>query len=525
MKDKIIKIIKDSSTVREINQKIQQENLPKITKKDYDDIFGIPVCTNGKDRKFLDIKRGYGYCGRANVCECARKISSTATLGKTQSIETKNKRKETIIEKYGVTNVGQTEKAIQNRKKFYDNSENIKAMVEKTLSTKRKKYGDKCLDIEKFKENQQKKYGSWYTQTEDYKQKRIENKIKTEPKKEILYNIELLSELAKNKTPNEIATELGYTTAGVVLQKLREYGIEYKTGRVYSIQENELYEFIKENYDGQIIKNNRTALDGKEIDIYLPGLKLGFEFNGNYWHSDRVKEKSFHRNKYLKATEKGIHLVQIYECFWNTKKEILKKKIKTFLGNVSKKIYARNCEIRKIETKSEREFLNDYHLQGYVASTYCYGLYFDNKLISLMSFVNRKLGKSGKNNLELLRYATSCNVVGGASKLFSYFIKQHKEVNYIKTYSDNDLYTGNMYLKLGFTKINNGTESYFYVKPNSNENFHRLKFTKKNLIKLGFDKNKTEKEIMDDMHYLRIYTSGNTLWGWIRDVSNNDGKT
>ena len=36
----------------------------------------------------------------------------------------------------------------------------------------------------------------------------------------------------------------------------------------------------------EIIENDYKELNGKEIDIYLPDLKLGFEFDGTYWHAD-----------------------------------------------------------------------------------------------------------------------------------------------------------------------------------------------------------------------------------------------
>ena len=53
-----------------------------------------------------------------------------------------------------------------------------------------------------------------------------------------------------------------------------------------SKKEQLLYEYISQNYEGDIILNNRTILNGKELDIYLPDLKLAFEFDGTYWHAD-----------------------------------------------------------------------------------------------------------------------------------------------------------------------------------------------------------------------------------------------
>jgi hypothetical protein len=69
-----------------------------------------------------------------------------------------------------------------------------------------------------------------------------------------------------------------------------------------SIKEKELYEFIKSIYEGEIVQSYR---DGLEIDIYLPDLNLGLEFNGLYYHSDKFKENNYHINKtkYFKKEE------------------------------------------------------------------------------------------------------------------------------------------------------------------------------------------------------------------------------
>lgn len=93
-----------------------------------------------------------------------------------------------------------------------------------------------------------------------------------------------------------------------------------------------MYNYIKNNYDKQINENDKTVLDGKEIDVYLPELHLGFEFDGTYWHADsRVFEPTdviskknmtaqeiweYDNNKVLLAESKGIKLIRIKELDW-----------------------------------------------------------------------------------------------------------------------------------------------------------------------------------------------------------------
>jgi hypothetical protein len=42
--------------------------------------------------------------------------------------------------------------------------------------------------------------------------------------------------------------------------------------------------------------------------------------------------------------------------------------------------------------------------------------------------------------------------------------------------------------------------------------YHRYTFRKSELVKKGYDKNKSEFEIMDDLKYYRIYDSGQSKY-------------
>ena len=69
-----------------------------------------------------------------------------------------------------------------------------------------------------------------------------------------------------------------------------------------------------------------------------------------------------------------------------------------------------------------------------------------------------------------------------------------------------------MYEALGFKKISQSIPNYWYV-INGNR-YHRFNFRKSILVKEGFDKNKTEKEIMFDRKIYRIYDSGSLKFKW-----------
>jgi len=111
-----------------------------------------------------------------------------------------------------------------------------------------------------------------------------------------------------------------------------------------SIKEKELLGYIKQNYNGEIISGYRNQY---EIDIYLPNLKIGFEFNGLYWHSELYKERDYHINKTDYFKELGIRIIHIWEDDWVYKTGIIKSQILNILGK-SNRIYARKCEVKKL---------------------------------------------------------------------------------------------------------------------------------------------------------------------------------
>jgi hypothetical protein len=277
-------------------------------------------------------------------------------------------------------------------------------------------------------------------------------------------------------------------------------------------KELQILNFIKENYNDSVIENDKNVIS--ELDIYLPELKIALEFNGIYWHSDIYKEKNYHLNKTEECEKNGIQLIHIYEDDWNYKQDIVKSMILNKLNKIENKIYARKTEIKEIDdNKLVRKFLNENHIQGFVGSSVKLGLFYENELVSLMTFGKRRIAmgkkKSNDDEYELLRFCNKLNtsVIGGASKLFKYFINNYKPKEII-TYADRSYSNGNLYKQLGFEFIGKTEPNYSYYDLKCNK-YNRFSFRKDVLIKNGYDKNKTEFDIMNNLGYLRVYNSGN----------------
>jgi len=280
-----------------------------------------------------------------------------------------------------------------------------------------------------------------------------------------------------------------------------------------SNNEIKIFNFITNIYNDQIITNSKKIIPPLELDIFLPELKLAFEYNGLYWHNELNKENNYHLNKTELCEEQEIQLIHIYEDDWIYKQDIVKSMILNKLEKTENKIFARKCEIKEISNnKLIKSFLDENHIQGFVGSKIKIGLFYNKELVSLITFGNRRvaMGKKTTNDgeYELLRFCNklNTNVVGGASRLFKYFIKNYKPTE-ITTYADRSFSQGKLYETLGFKFIEKTKPNYYYVI--GRKKYHRFNFRKNILIKEGFDPNKTEHEIMLERKIYRIYNSGN----------------
>jgi hypothetical protein len=272
-------------------------------------------------------------------------------------------------------------------------------------------------------------------------------------------------------------------------------------GNSSSIKENELYEFIKSIYSGEIKQGYR---DKYEIDIYLPDLKIGFEFNGLYWHSEEYKDKNYHLMKTNHFKGKSIKIIHIWEDDWLNKTQIIKSQIKNQLGLTKTKIFGRKCVIKEIsKSKISSEFLNKNHIQGTDKSIIKIGLYHNDELVSLMTF-NKSEGrkKMPDNEWNLSRFCNKLdtNILGGASKLLKYFINNHQAKRII-SYADKDWSVGGLYYNLGFELISESKPDYKYIV--NNTRVHKSRYGKSKL-----KTNLTESQEMKKSHINKIWDCG-----------------
>jgi hypothetical protein len=408
------------------------------------------------------------------------------------SKESKEKRKQTNLKKYG------TETPCENQE-----------IQSRVLETKKKKYGSSSYNNrQKAQETCIEKYGAeHYKKSKQYQESLKDHQLFTRDF--------LIKEHHKNKKSySQIGNETGYSNC-TVSRHSKKHNIETKWF-YHSTGQKEISEYVK-SLGVKCVENYRHP-PHKEIDIFVPEYNLGIEYNGLYWHSYNKKEtqeeKNKHKNKSLWFLEHGIQLLQIFENEWNDphKRDIWQSVIKSKIGIFNTKIFARNCKIKEVDQKDEKEFLNMFHLQGYRPSSVCFGIYHQNQLLSLIS-----MGKPRFNvryDYEIIRYCSKPDfrIVGGFSKLLNHFIRNYSRN--IITYADLRYSFGDVYQRCGFKEVRKTEPNYFYFNNNNYKNtIPRYKAQKQRLPRLlnNYDDNLTESENMFKNGYRRVWDCGNIL--------------
>ena len=315
----------------------------------------------------------------------------------------------------------------------------------------------------------------------------------------------------------QIASHLGLSTSHT--NKLfRRFGMQedYLITKGRSFAESEITEFLK-TLNIEYIVADRTVLNGKEVDIYMPNFNLAIEFDGIYYHSESMgKYPTYHLEKTIGCETKGIQLLHIFENEWAdlTKREIWKSIIQNKLGKIQTKIGARSCVFKEVLVKDARSFLNENHLNGFKASEKHYGLYYNNELVSVMS-----IGKSyyNKNQTEIARFASkvNTNVVGGLSKILSKI-----DTSNLVTYADRRFSStlSNAYSKY-FTKMTTTTPNWYGIQSGFDLK-HRLSFTKQKVKVLAGDLYDETLSVYDNMLKIKI----DRIWDCGNLKYSNQGK-
>lgn len=485
--------------------------------------------------------------------------------------EVREKFKSTMKERYGVEYTGQSkglrEKVLATTREHYgvdfpfqneevmnrikqtnqlnygvDNPMQRPEVLQKVQKTCLERYGDTCyLQSEegkaKTKQRLQEKYGvDYFSKSSVWKVSRVSDPNQIQYLMEFDSDpVAFISKYYPDGKPTyaDLLKQLGVRWDGIT-DRLKAIDSLDLIQPIFSTMEKEVIEFIS-NLDNniRIEKNTKAVITPYELDLYLPDYKFAIECNPTATHNannnvfnQEPHTSSYHKMKTDLCEQQGIFLFHIFGYEWEHKSEIIKSMIANILGYNQMKIYARKCDIREVSSEDAWAFLNTNHRQGATRSSVNLGLYYQDELVSLMTFgkMRSTIGTSkaidNSNNYELVRFCSKLNtsVIGGASKLFKYFCKNYAFDNII-SFSDRAHTKGNLYETLGFTQVSTSHHGYVWVDGKDNA-YHRVNAQKHNLKRfLGddtIDLSKTERQIMVEHGFVQVYDSGVITWKYTR---------
>lgn len=221
-----------------------------------------------------------------------------------------------------------------------------------------------------------------------------------------------------------------------------------------------------------------------------------------------------------KYNQENKRLIWVKDYEWKNprKQNVLKSYIKSSIGKVDEKIFARKCEVKEITNKEAKPFLETNCMYGYRQANKTYGLFYNNELVMLESFGSCFYGRN--KSIELIRSSTKLNtqVIGGASKLLKHFLKENPyliingkqtEVESVTFYVDADHNNGNSLEKLGYEFVRYEKDGFHnYVL----EDCEELSLKKGDVINRRPKSHKEIRKAIKEGKILKIETAGTIVY-------------
>lgn len=471
-------------------------------------------------------------------------IDKYGTKCSAQAPEAKEKRKQTCLDRYGVEYAGQS-KEIQEKKKqtmllrygveYAGQSSVIKEKIKQTMLLKygvespsqspevQQKMKQTCLDKygvenpqqasevrEKTRQTMLQEYGVEYpSQSPEIREKirqanlknlgvenpaqlpLIQRKIKETTLER--YGVEHLNQLPENR------------------ERLKEWCIE-NPGKLFTTKpEQSILDWVQQYYPSAQKYRDGTY----EIDIFIPEINVGIEYNGLYHHQESVLEsrygegigRNYHINKTKYFKEKGIRIIHIFGHEWKDRKEQVQSFLQSAIGKNTRKIGARQCKVvwtnKKKEIKEAYKFLEKYHIQGAVYGTkYAAMVWYEDELVSVATFGRHHRNKDYRDWV-LTRFCAKKGVTiqGLLSKVTKLASREIKED--MISWADYRISIGNGYEKAGWEFDELLRPDYFYHK-----NRKVVSKQSRQKKKIGTPEGMTEKEHAQLEGWERVYDCG-----------------
>lgn len=314
--------------------------------------------------------------------------------------------------------------------------------------------------------------------------------------------------VVQNKTSTQIAKEIGCDFS-TVLAYCRKHEIEITHGYQYSEIEVDVRRYLDSlsvSYE-----TNYVGLynDKREVDIFIQSHNVAIEVNGLRWHCELHKDRLYHKRK-CDQLAPNIRLIQITDYQWIHKQEICKSIIRSALG-LNQRIYARKCriEVHNKATTEIKSLFEHNHIDGFVGGNLYIVSRHNGQLICGAIFGSARF--DNQNVDELIRFVTRVGItcVGGFSKIIKAYRHLRPNTQLI-SYVNKSLFNGKMYANTDqWERLPDTDVGYFWT--NGNDIISRFKAMKKNMAAWNaqYDRSLTEAENMHQLKYYRYFDAGN----------------
>lgn len=254
------------------------------------------------------------------------------------------------------------------------------------------------------------------------------------------------------------------------------------------------------------------VIDKKSFDIYLPDSKTLIEIDPTYTHNSYSNhfgnpiDRYYHRDKTQLALNEGMRCIHVFDWdYWTH--------IFNLITPISTRIYARKCTIYRLNKNIGDDFLNKYHIQGSCRGQRLYlGLVHDDELVQVMTFGKSRFNSSYHG--ELLRLCTrpEYQIIGGASRLFSYAVSEYG-LESIISYCDLSKFTGDVYEKIGMKFSHKSPPQEIWSKGSKKITANLLRSRGYDqLFKTTYGKDASNEDLMLKNGWLPVYDCGQLVY-------------
>ena len=449
----------------------------------------------------LEIKNSFNYRQKHNIK--SRSQSDAVKLGHANmSEETKKLKSQKMSENQWLKRITPEQEAIRNKKWHETYNKNRAKNVEANRQAQLKRFSDPDAHKEfarkqketKLKNGSDLGFGNWHKYS-TYEQRSVVAKKSAETRRKNGY--------VQPKWPEDKKAE----------RLAKQHESKIKNGTLYTShgansKPNLEFKSLLEN--AGIKYDQEHLIDTKYFDFKIGNTLI--EINPSVTHNSTFSvfghnplTENYHKDKSQLAINNGYRCIHIWD--WDDKEKILA------MLSPKNSVYARKCIIKLVDNNESKTFINQYHLQGYSKSSINIGLYYNNELISIMTFGKPRYNKNYE--YELIRYCYSYHVIGGAEKLFKYFINNYTPKSII-SYCDLSKFTGELYVKLGFklktTNIKPSKHWYnMKTKKHITDNLLRARGYDQ-LFNANYGKGTSNSELMLKHNFVEIFDSGQATY-------------